>query len=523
MSSLSPSTGVPAPEPAVRRRAAALAAPALAIAGGVLWGLTFARHATAWLPPVALIPLVLLLDRRRAGWLGWLHGIAGWATAMSWIVHTLTVYGMLPGWLAGLSLLLLAAYLGLYHAAFAALGARLWRSPVRGAWLALPALWVALEWLRGVALSGFPWNLAATSWTTMPGALPLAAWIGAFGVSWLLVAINVALAQAWRRRSLDLAALALLLPAVLLPVAGRWAVGEGEIGPAMWIKAIQPNTPNLVAWDAAAVARQTERLFAMSRQACDRPALLVWPESAAWPYEYPRDQALVAALAELNAMGCPVLLNTPAEEDGATFNAAVMVGESGVLGRYAKRHLVPFGEYVPLRRVLPFLGKIARGAGDFSPARSLSLLPLGAERLGVAICFEVIFPVEVAELTRAGATILATMTNDAWYGDTAAPWQHLRAAQFRAAENRRPLVRAAITGVSAIVAPDGRLLASLDVGVQGVLAAPLAGRSDLSPFARAPWLVPALAFLVAGGCLALVRRARSGQVKEAAVVSSRPA
>lgn len=507
---LSRTPGPAAPEPVVTpspgSRRAALAAAALAVGGGVLWGLTFSRHATWWLPPLALVPLFLLLDRRRAGWLGWLHGIAGWTTAMSWIVHTLTVYGMLPGWLAGLALLALAAYLGLYHALFAALGARLWRSPSRAAWLALPALWVALEWLRGMVVTGFPWNLAASSWTTMPGALPLAAWVGAFGVSWLLVATTALAARAWRRRDARLATLAVLLPAILLPVAGRWAAGspDGE-SPAKWVRVVQPNTPNLVVWDAEAVGRQTERLFAMSRAACDRPALLVWPESAAWPYEYPRDLALRQAVDELAARGCPVLLNTPTSEGERTFNSALLVGAAGVEARYDKRHLVPFGEYVPWRDTLPFVGKIARRAGDFSPAREVSLLPLGADLLGVAICFEVIFPGEVAELVRAGATVLVTMTNDAWYGDTAAPWQHLRAAQFRAAENRRPLLRAAVTGVSAVVAPDGRLLAALGVGEQGTLAAPVAGRSDLAPFTRAPWLVPALAWVVALAGLAWTR------------------
>ncbi len=138
------------------------------------------------------------------------------------------------------------------------------------------------------------------------------------------------------------------------------------------------------------------------------------------------------------------------------YNSAFTVGPGGRATRYDKRHLVPFGEYVPLAGVFSFVDKLARNAGDFATADRLVLLPWGRERIGMAICYEIVFPAEVAATVADGATLLATITNDAWYGDTAAPWQHYAAARFRAAENRRPLVRAAITGVSAVVAPDGR-------------------------------------------------------------------
>jgi apolipoprotein N-acyltransferase len=152
---------------------------------------------------------------------------------------------------------------------------------------------------------------------------------------------------------------------------------------------------------------------------------------------------------------------------------------------------------VPLRAVFPFLGKIARTVGDFQAAEGVSLLDWRDERIGVAVCFEVVFPGETAELVREGATLLATVTNDAWYGDTAAPRQHLRAARFRAAENRRWLLRAAVTGISAIVRPDGTLAAELGVGEEGTIPVPVFGRRDLSPYTRAPWLVPWLAVLFA--------------------------
>jgi apolipoprotein N-acyltransferase len=151
---------------------------------------------------------------------------------------------------------------------------------------------------------------------------------------------------------------------------------------------------------------------------------------------------------------------------------------------------VPFGEYVPLQQALPFVGALARNAGNFAASDRISLLHAGPLDLGLAICFEITFPVEVAALVREGATALATLTNDAWYGDSAAPWQHLRAARFRAAENHRTVLRAALTGVSAWIEPDGSLAASLSVGEQGILRGELAPRHELTPFARAPWAVP---------------------------------
>jgi apolipoprotein N-acyltransferase len=154
------------------------------------------------------------------------------------------------------------------------------------------------------------------------------------------------------------------------------------------------------------------------------------------------------------------------------------------------------------------MDKLARNAGDFLAAERLTLLPWGGERIGMAICYEVVYPAEVADLARAGATLLVTITNDAWYGDTAAPWQHFRAARFRAAENRRPLLRAAITGVSALVAPDGSVQAQIGVFKEGVIRGWVIGRTRLTPYARLPWLFPLLSTAVAAFAVYLSRRRR---------------
>jgi apolipoprotein N-acyltransferase len=193
----------------------------------------------------------------------------------------------------------------------------------------------------------------------------------------------------------------------------------------------------------------------------------------------------------------------------AFYNSAFLLAPGDApVARYDKRHLVPFGEYIPFKGLFSWMDKLARNAGDFLAADRLTLLPWGGERLGMAICYEIVYPGEVAELARSGATILVTITNDAWYGDTAAPWQHFRAARFRAAENRRPLLRAAITGVSALVAPDGSVRAQLGVFKQGVIRGWVIGHTGLTPYARRPWLVPLLCTVIAVFGLYFARRRR---------------
>ena len=482
----------------------------LALLGGAVWALCFGRQTLPLASWLALAPLIVLLGHRRSWLLGWLHGVVFWLLAIPWIRPTLETYGALPTWLSFISLLLLCLYLGLYQGLFAALGRPLWRRGGPLALLGLPALWVALEWLRAHLFSGFPWNLAAYAWTEVPGALPVSAWIGAYGVSFLLVAANVGLAVALVRRRRLAGVAAPLVCLLVLALGARWGDGGASIAsaaPPSAVRLLQPNTENLVSWDAERVWENYRRLLALSRRACDQPgALLIWPESAAWPYSWSRHPALRRDIEALNAAGCPVLFNSTEERAEGYYNSVLLVDRGAVAGIYDKRHLVPFGEYVPLADVFFFLQKIARNAGAYEAGSDTRPLVWGAERLGPAVCFEVVFPAEVAEQVRAGATMLVTVTNDAWYGDTSAPWQHFRAVRFRAAEMRRPFLRAALTGISAVVEPDGSVRQLLGVGEEGFLSARVRGAGGLSPYARRPSLVPATASIWALFAIFLARR-----------------
>lgn len=570
---------------------------ALAAAAGALWGLCFGREPLSWASWLALAPLVLFLGRRRPFLHGFVHGLASWLVSLSWIPPTLVTFGQLAPPVAAASGTLLCAYLALYHGAFAAFGAVLWirfAGPIPRL-LLLPALWVALEWLRTYLFGGFPWNPASHVWLEVPGALELSAWVGGYGITFLVLFANTgialtlhglvsavfssstgrgglgqgsfaggakasvradsvqdplstrplsdsaegalpeaevappvppgraggiyAVADRAPRFHLPMTAfepslLGVLVPLLLFSLAGRWSLRQTEkeaflaAVSSIPVAIVQPNIPNQVEWDEAAALTNYRRLIQMTADACRPGVLVLWPESAAWPFLYGRDAILDRDLETFSDRGCSIVLNTShpvSGEDEVYYNSALLLTPGAAPARYDKRHLVPFGEYVPLAGVFSFIDKLARQAGNYRPGNSPVLLPFRGEKLGPAICYEVIFPEEVADLTRAGATVLVTVTNDAWYGDTAAPWQHFAAARFRAAEQRRPLLRAAITGVSAIVRPDGSVMSQIGVFREGLLRGWVPGRRELSPYARCPWLVPLLASLAAVGGLAFAR------------------
>jgi apolipoprotein N-acyltransferase len=487
--------------------------PLFAAVSGAAWALCFGRQSLPIASFLALAPLVVLMGAgrpSRPAWLGWLHGFVYWMTALWWIPPTLVTYGRMPFPAAVPLVGLLAAYLALFHAAFAGFGAWIWRRGGLLPWLGLPALWVSLEWLRTYLGGGFPWNLAAYAWTDVPGALPLSAAIGAYGISGLVVFAATGVALAVVRRRWEPLAAGFALPLLLLALGGRWGT-RFEVGrferlaetPGAPLRLLQPNIPNLTDWDEVAALRNYRKVLGMAHEACRDGALVVLPESATWPFSFERDPDVRRDLQALAASGCTVIFNTDHAEKSYLYNSAYLLTPEGTTARYDKRHLVPFGEYVPFRGVFSFVDKLSREAGEYRPGQGAHLLPWGDEQLGMAICYEVVFPEEVADLVRSGATVLVTITNDAWYGNTAAPWQHFRAARFRAAENRRPMLRAAITGISALIAPDGSVRTQIGPFKEGMIRGRVLGERELTPFARCPWLVPMLATLLALAALVL--------------------
>jgi apolipoprotein N-acyltransferase len=228
------------------------------------------------------------------------------------------------------------------------------------------------------------------------------------------------------------------------------------------VAVVQGDIPQDEKWDPAFQEKTLKKYLDLSRRAlAEGPEIVVWPETAL-PF-YPLESPLWRMLNERLTVPARVVLVTgaPHRETGPSgpryHNSAFAAGPSGVLGRYDKQHLVPFGEYVPLRRLLFFLSPVVDSIGDFTPGTDGAPLACNGLRIGVLICFETIFPELAAERTRKGADLLVDLTNDAWYGMTSAPWQDLAMAVFRAVECRRAVARAANTGFSGFIDPAGRI------------------------------------------------------------------
>lgn len=478
--------------------------------GAVLAG---AMPGPGWWPLVLLFPGLLLeaLERgegwRRAALLGWIAGAAHWVIATHWVCDVMRHYGGLSPIGAVAALLGMGAILGLVWAVVAALTALL-----PGAWRAwfFPFAWVSADALRRFPPIQFPWNDVASVVADHPallGSLPV--W-GSSGLGWALVAFGTA-GWAMLRRDRRPAAAALLIAAIGLTLTMAAVAPPFEpSGTAVRLAVLQPGTSLEEKWDPAEWREITDRVWTLTRRAADSGAeIVVWPESAV-PFRIDADPAYRRVVTSMAAeLGIEIVLNSVVEAaDGGWVNSAALVTERGVSEvRYDKIHLVPFGEYVPRWAELVTTDALVREVGRFEPGTAMTLLPARFQ-LGVAVCYEVVFPSHAAAAARAGAEVLVTLTNDGWYGFSWAPRQHFAQVRLRAAEQRRWFARAALTGISGFVDPWGRVVGRLDVGERGVLTAALTPSRTLTPQARwGDWwaVLSAVAVLVLVASFALGR------------------
>jgi len=457
----------------------------LAISSGVMVVLSFPNSGLSFLAWIALIPLLTALegtDLRRAFRLGFTCGLVAYAGILYWINIVITEYGNLSWAVSILLYLTLAAWLGLFYG-LATLVARAGEQVGIKSAFSLPVAWVAGDLLRSFLMTGSPWAMLGHSqYRTLP-LIQIADICGVFGLTLLIVLANVVLYRALRAVSgagvpypvKSALVLLILLVATLFYGFNRLNRGGSASAAPLRIALIQGNIPQDVKWSPAFQETTIVTYERLTREAArDGVDLVVWPESAV-PFflqDEPQQAERLKSLArELSAS---LIVGSPGHElrDGKRvfLNSAFMISPSGeVTGRSDKIHLVPFGEYVPLGRFLPFVSKLVVGIGDFSPGERATPLMAGQTPVGTLICAEVVFP----ELGRAyvnnGARILANITNDAWFGRTAAPYQHFSMAVFRAIENRRSLVRSANTGISGFVDPAGRIIASTPLFREAVI------------------------------------------------------
>lgn len=493
---------------------------AVALAAGAVLHLAFPRPGWDLVGWVALAPVLALAVTARspaqALLEGWVAGLAFFLPLLRWLTHTMTTFSSLTWPFAVAVLLLLSGYLALYWGAVSWLLA--WLRPRLGPgtlWLA-PAFWVAGEWARTHVLSGFPWGLLGYVPYERLAVIQLAAWTGVYGVSALVVLVNAALgwvALAPRGRAVALAA------GVVTPVlGGALLFGRLELhrvdGPTVPVAVVQGNIPQVLKWDAA-FKGETLRIYAeLTRAAAPGSRLVVWPEAALPAYLRFEPGTLAWLTAQASAAGAPLLVGAPdARVDGHVtryLNSAFLVEAGGLRERYDKMHLVPFGEYVPLKRLLFFVEAIAAEIGDFTPGHRVAVFPLEGAPFGTVICYEVIFPDLFRRFVAEGARFMTNITNDAWFGDSGGPLQHLAMVPLRAVENRVAVVRAANTGVSALVGPSGAIAARLPLGERGTLrgVVPLrVGRTFYTRFGDVfAYACLALTAVAAAGGLAAGRR-----------------
>jgi apolipoprotein N-acyltransferase len=407
-------------------------------------------------------------------------------------------------------LLLLVAYLALYIGSFAALVSVSTRRWGPAAILLAPVFWVGLELARARLLTGFPWGLIGYSQWRNLAIVQVSSWGGIYAVSFLVVLANAAFAllldRPARRGAVALAASALRVVAAA-PAGGRLALRtiDASDGPPLSVAAIQANVPQDRKWRPEEEQGIVAGLLSMSAQAADEGArLVVWPESSSpigfrrpvpppqgtgsLPVIEPRRDYLERIGAVIRPREVTLIAGSidygPGEGGLRAFNSAFVIGTGGTLdASYDKVHLVPFGEYVPLQKLLFFVDSMVQGAiAGFAPGVRLEPLPTPLGPVATFVCYEAIFPELVRTLARR-SVFMVNITNDAWFGKSAAPSQHLAMAIFRAAENRRWLLRAANTGISALVDPAGRVRASTELMTRTVLLGTLAPRRDRSLYA----------------------------------------
>ncbi|WP_264212395.1 apolipoprotein N-acyltransferase [Leisingera thetidis] len=446
-----------------------LAPAALAFGSGALLSLALAPWHLLLGLPAALAAAgwvaVQAASARSAALAGWLFGLGYFAFGLSWIIEPFQIDPERHAWMAPFALLFLAAGLALFWAAAFGLSARIsrgaWRIPV------LVAAWSLAEFARAYLLTGFPWAAFGQFWIDTPAA-NLLPWAGPQGLALLTLAAFLPLALLRQRPLAAAAPLALAAAAVLAIPAPQQAAQTGKT-----VRIVQPNAPQDLKWHPEHRWEFVRRSVAFSAEA-PRPDLIVWPETAVPQLLNYADDTL--RVISDSAGGVPVLLGIQREEAGAYYNSAVLLdGDGMAAATYDKAHLVPFGEYVPFGDVLARFGVSGfasqAGAGYAAgPGAQVMGLPIGSAL--PLICYEAVFPQDVNAADRR-PEMLVQITNDAWFGTRSGPYQHLVQARMRALEQGLPMIRAANTGVSAMIAPDGGMLDSLPLGQAGYIDAGL--------------------------------------------------
>jgi len=450
---------------------------ALAAISGVLIAASMPKVSmwiVAWAALVPFFHAVSATNTRRSMFLGWIMGFVAYLGILYWVVHTQVVYGGVPTVVALAAMVLLAAACACYMAIFSLCLALAAGSGSGWSVLsAAPFLWVAQEYiLSKFPLGGFPWQLLGYSQVPFLPAIQVADVTGVYGVSFLVVMVNAGLyrflrrSRGWHREAAAVGTILALSLGYGLLQLHRHPPEESSSGKGVQTLLIQANIDQGLKWDERFRTKTIEIYRNLSLKNGKNARFIIWPETAV-PFYYQSNEKYRPIIQDVaRRTGAYLLFGSPGwyRKDGEVsyFNSAFLLDPQGrTVGRYDKVHLVPYGEYIPMRRWMPFLNPLVQGVGDFTPGERVAPMETELGKIGVLICFESIFPNLSRAMVRQGAWLLVNLTNDAWHGRTSEPYQHLNMAQMRSVENRRPSARATNTGITAFIDETGRLQETL--------------------------------------------------------------
>ena len=451
----------------------------------------------AW---IALIPFFWAINSSirtaSAAICGYVFGAVFFSCDASWIFRTLIIHGHF-GFISAAGLFVaMMATLALFPALFAFL-TKLFSEKGFNIALTAPFIWTMTEFLRGVFLTGFPWDLAGYSQAGRLTIMQMTDLTGVYGVSFVLVLVNGLLWQAvdgLARKSfrawVPFVAAALVITMVVAygTMRLRHFTESRDDQNSCKVGVLQGNIPQEIKWDKEARRLNIRTYEKLGEKAVDQGAkLLVWPETSIPVLFDPHDKTWKHAFNIIEKIGVPMVVGAPSgKKVGGRihyYNSAFLIEGKSVRYRYDKIHLVPFGEYVPFSWLLPVGPGIAAREADFTPGKDMTVMAADdCPKFSVLICYEVIFPELSRWALRKGAQMLITITNDGWFGDTAAPYQHFEMARIRAIENRVWLVRSANTGISGVFDPAGRTVAATNLNTKAAIVVPIPLQSSGGSF-----------------------------------------
>lgn len=445
----------------------------LAVLSGLLLFLSFPKYGCGLIAWVAFIPLFLALKNAstivQGLILGFITGIVSYVGIIYWIAYVIVNYGNLPLSVGIILMLLLACYLSIYLSLFA--GCIVYFKDKIPLYFTAPVLWICFEYFKSVVFTGFPWENLGYSQYLNIHLIQIADITGVWGLSFLIVLVNVAIFEIINKKSTSKYISAVIIFLILTSVYMYGFCRIGQVKkmlqdvPGVNVSLIQGNIDQSVKWNEN-YQKETLNIYEKLslKNLMKENSLIIWPETAA-PFKFQDRNILHDHIVNLSLKTKSWLLfGSVSKNHQDYFNSAYLLSPAGeIAGRYDKVHLVPYGEYVPYRNIMPFVEGFTAGIGDFGRGAGFYPLTMDDKKIGILICYEGILPFAARDYKNNSAELLVNITNDAWFGSTSAPFQHFSMAIFRAVETRLYLVRAANTGISGIIDPAGIIMAKTDI------------------------------------------------------------